>query len=383
MAQVLNPDGTPAATTQPLSPVVGGGLIGGNVSPNLGSSPTPASTGYSPALATAASAASQGYSATMQAPVVNSSATTRSVDPTTETVQGQLSGIIAANSPLMQQAQAQAKQAMNDRGLGDSSLAVGAAQGALYSAAEPIAASDANTYSTTASQNMGAENTAALQNAAQANTVNANNAQFSNAAGSFTAAAANAAALANAQSATNVAETNASNVNAAGQFTAGAKNQAALIGSQLESQQKIAAAGNLSQQTIAGISTASQQKIADANNASSQIIANLNSQTQLQVQQATAASQKILQTDASAAQLHAQTMQTVASIEQNVNLSSDQKAAAVQDQLTTLNNALGVLGVAAESLGSAAATSPTGSTTAGPEHGFHDGGYNDDGGYNA
>nr|BDD47833.1 hypothetical protein 6 [Burkholderiaceae bacterium] len=63
-----------------------------------------------------------------------------------QTVQDQLQGIIAAESPLMQQAQTRALQDMNQRGLLNSSMAIGAGQSALYDAALPIAQQDAKTF---------------------------------------------------------------------------------------------------------------------------------------------------------------------------------------------------------------------------------------------
>jgi hypothetical protein len=54
-----------------------------------------------------------------------------SVDNSNQTVQNQLKGIIEANSPLMQQARTNALQAMNQRGLVNSSMAIGAGQDAV------------------------------------------------------------------------------------------------------------------------------------------------------------------------------------------------------------------------------------------------------------
>ncbi len=72
------------------------------------------------------------------------------VDPKTQTVAGQLESVIAADSPLMQQARSRAQQAMNSRGLMNSSLAQSAADSAMYDTALKIAQPDANTYATAA-----------------------------------------------------------------------------------------------------------------------------------------------------------------------------------------------------------------------------------------
>ena len=59
------------------------------------------------------------------------------------TVAGRVQSIIAQNSPLMQQAAANANQQSNDRGLINSSIASGAAQGAVMDRATGIATQDA------------------------------------------------------------------------------------------------------------------------------------------------------------------------------------------------------------------------------------------------
>ena len=71
-----------------------------------------------------------------------------SIRPITEpeTVRGQLTSLIAEDSPYLQSAKNYALSGMNDRGLVSSSLAVGAAQRAAIDAATPIAGQDAQTY---------------------------------------------------------------------------------------------------------------------------------------------------------------------------------------------------------------------------------------------
>lgn len=76
-----------------------------------------------------------------------------------QTVQSQLQGIIASDSPLMQQARARALQAANQRGLLNSTMSVTAGEDALYNAAMPIAQQDASTYADAAKFNTGELNT--------------------------------------------------------------------------------------------------------------------------------------------------------------------------------------------------------------------------------
>lgn len=85
-------------------------------------------------------------------------ATPWSVNPD-QTVQSQLQQIIAADSPLMQQARTRALQASNARGLLNSSVATSAGEAALYDAAMPIATTDAGTYAENARYNADTANT--------------------------------------------------------------------------------------------------------------------------------------------------------------------------------------------------------------------------------
>jgi hypothetical protein len=85
-------------------------------------------------------------------------ASTAAFDPATQTVQGQVKSIIDDNGPLSQMAVTRANQEMNGRGLINSSMGVGAAQAALYDAAMPIAASDAQAYNQNQQFNVGQEN---------------------------------------------------------------------------------------------------------------------------------------------------------------------------------------------------------------------------------
>lgn len=70
-------------------------------------------------------------------------ATTGKWDEEDATVSGRVQGLMSKDSPFMQQAQTQAKQSSNKRGLMNSSMAVTAGQDAAYRAAVPIASQDA------------------------------------------------------------------------------------------------------------------------------------------------------------------------------------------------------------------------------------------------
>lgn len=79
------------------------------------------------------------------APVATTPSVNLEVKPN-QTMKQQVWDIAAQDSPLMQQARGMAMQQMNERGLINSSIGVGAAQDATYRAAMPIAQADAATY---------------------------------------------------------------------------------------------------------------------------------------------------------------------------------------------------------------------------------------------
>lgn len=103
----------------------------------------------------------------------------RTVDAPKETVSGQLDTLLSKDSPYMQQARAGAMQTANSRGLLNSSMAAGAGEDAAIKSALPIAAADANTYSSVSGANQNATNVALSQGAdaaSKAATTNAGNA---------------------------------------------------------------------------------------------------------------------------------------------------------------------------------------------------------------
>lgn len=117
------------------------------------------------------------------------------IDKPTDTVQGQIQGVIDANSPLMQQAETRAKQAMNRQGLLNSSIATGAAQNAVLDAALPIATTDAGAYRATKLANADMTNQGRQFNAQQANAMATTGAQLETDANKFNAQQQNLAIL--------------------------------------------------------------------------------------------------------------------------------------------------------------------------------------------
>jgi hypothetical protein len=121
--------------------------------------------------------------------------TTDWADSEKQTVQGQVGGLIKSQSPLMQLAETQAKQQMNQRGLLNTSMAVGAGQEAVIKQALPIAQQDATLYANMAKYNADIANQQAAFEASAKNQASLTNAAAKNAADQFKAAAENTASL--------------------------------------------------------------------------------------------------------------------------------------------------------------------------------------------
>ena len=185
---------------------------------------SPTATGYNAATAgatgyDAASRQSTGYDAA-KAGLTNWDVQNN------QTVQGQMTGLLSANSPLLQQARAASLAQMNQRGLVNSSMALGEGQKAVLAAAMPIAQQDASTFANSGQFNATAANQNAQFNVGQENQALGFTAQSANQAGSENLAARNQALGFSASAANQAALSNAQSANQAAQFTAGAENQA-------------------------------------------------------------------------------------------------------------------------------------------------------------
>lgn len=227
----------PSGTTGPSA-----GLINASTVPATSATSAQNVAGYNPSSATAYGAAPSAFT----------------VAPN-QTVSGQISNIIASGSPLMQEATANANQQMNQRGLINSSQAITAGQSALYQAAEPIAAADAQTYAQAATNTTQAQNAASLQNA-----------QTQSQTSQFNAGQINSALASEAQQANQMAQAMA---------TIQGNEQASIAVQNLTDQNKTllqtsAAAQNLYQQVISGMATI----LTNANLNTSQQAAALNDQ---------------------------------------------------------------------------------------------------------
>lgn len=139
--------------------------------------------------------------ASADADAEDANVTTRTVTPD-ELVENRINNLLASNNPYIQRARTSGLQFANQRGLLNSSIAAQASEEAAIARAGEIAAQDAATYANAALANQQAQNTAGLQdaqlgtnvsmfNVGEDNTTNRFNAQSVNEAGQFNAAAAN------------------------------------------------------------------------------------------------------------------------------------------------------------------------------------------------
>ena len=292
----------------PVPPAPPVGLINaapGNVNTTPGTTPAGATppgspvTSYNPAAATAATANSTGYTANPFG--VDAKAT----------VASQLKGIIDSGSPLMQQAEANARNQMNARGLINSSQAITAGQSAVIAAATPIATTDAATYD---------------RNAAATTAAN-------NAAAQFGAAAINTGGLQDAAAQTQTNQYNAGQQNAALNQAATASNQVGLAKQQIDSTEKIA-------QLQADVSLTNQEKqnqtqilLQESQSALQERLAQISQNTTLTAQQMAA--------DATAAKTAADnaSQAAIAAVQSNTQLSLAQQKAESDKILASMNNA--------------------------------------------
>lgn len=356
--------------TNPVTPAQNTGLINtapGSATPTNGGALTSAQL---PA-ATSAGATPQ-YTPPATAPY---DAKTYDVSPNM-TVAGQIKDIIASGSPLMQQAEANARGEMNRRGLINSTQAITAGQDAVYAAATPIATADAQAYQKAASENTAATNTARQFNSGAVNAAGIAGLQANT---TLTAQdMQNKASKAIADLQANTTLTAQDMQDKSSQIIAGMNSDLQRYLGQLssntslttqqmatEAQKAVAAANNASAQLIARIQSDTSLSIQDKQDMSSQIIAQMNNENARvvqdmvnkaaleniqangvvneRIQQLTNDNKTLLQTSASASQIYTQMLTAMSNIQTNTDLSEGQKTTALNNQVQELNDALATL----------------------------------------
>lgn len=285
------------------------------------------------ATMTGATGAATGYTA--------NNATTNNVNVTApQTVSSQITGLIAQNSPLEQQAQAQAAQASNAKGLLNSSMAVGSGESAVLNTALPIAEQDAqtnanaatfnaNAANTTSQFNAGAANTAAEQNTQATNTQTLANQQSLNTAGQVNTTQANALQSQEIQQQGTVAQANQTAINNATaqsaqlSVTAQTANQSAAV------QQSAQVYAGALQAALANTTAAGQLQLQQINAGVQTNVARLQAQYNVQ-----------MQTSASMSTTFQNYIAQSGAIMQDPNLDETGKATAMANLNTEVNNAM-------------------------------------------
>lgn len=246
---------------------------------------------YNPAAATAAKAETTGYAPEAYTVAPN------------QTVAGQLKEIIASGSPLMEQAKTYAREQMNSRGLINSSQAISAGHSAVIGAAMPIASADAQTYDRAAANTTTARNTAL----------------------GFKAAADNTAGLQDAAAQTQTSQFNAGQTNASLSEASQSANK--MWSDRLQAEQRTALQTLVGSQQLAAIDATGKMQIA---------LTDMTNQNKL-----------LLQTSQNASNYYTTMLQYMGQVTQNPDMTQEQKAAALNNATTMLNDALDTMTVIA------------------------------------
>lgn len=217
-----------------------------------------------------------------------------------QTVEGRVNNILNPNNPIIQQARSRAAAAANDRGLLNSSMAIGAGESAAYDAAIPIASADAQTTAKAAGYNADMSNQFAVHNVDSTNT--------------------------------------------ASQFNAGAQNT--LTGQKLaaDTQIKTAQISADTQRTIAALDSTTRSSLAQLDAQTKTNLANLDSSTRTQLATIDADYHTLMQSNASAADLYRQVTQNITNISASKDMDAAAKQQAVNNQIQLLQNGMRING---------------------------------------
>lgn len=248
-------------------------------------SPWPNAAGYDASVGSGQTAQA---TSTSYAPATTPTATKWDVTED-QTVAGQVKGLIAANSPLQQQAETRSLQQVNQRGLLNSSLAVGAGQSALYDAALPIATADAAAFGRSAGYN-----------ADTTNKFNAAAYDAENQSKAYTADSANKTSQFNTETQNRQLQADQTSINQASQYGAEATNKA--------------------------------------------LLSSLDANTRVQLSDIEANYKVLMQSSASAADLQKQTFTNITNISSSTTMDQAAKDAATANQIAMLKTGLGVIG---------------------------------------
>ena len=274
------------------------GVLPGTVAPGPAPSALPSVSGYTPSNATATPYTPNEFT----------------VAPNM-TVASQIKDIVASGSPLMQQAETNARNMMNSRGLLNSSAAISAGQDSLYKTALPIATADAQTYA------RAGENSVLAQNQAMAQNVNLQ---------------------------TQTSQYNAGQANAALSQQATASNQFAssrnLAELQASTQTELARLQSDTSLTLQERQDRSAVVLQNLQNAGNLEAIRANREGEMAVAQLTNDNKLLLQASSSAGAFYSEALKAMAQIVQNKDFSEENKKLALNSTLAQLQGGLKTIG---------------------------------------
>ncbi len=248
-----------------------------------------------------------------------------------QTVANQLQGIIAAESPLMQQAQTRSMQGMNERGLLNSSMAVGAGQSALYDAALPIAQADAET------RFLGEQFKAEQKNAIELANMNAKNR-----AKEFEKAMEQEGGLANLAALNNASQFDLTNQADVFKFLYGENVRMEMFNADKRQEASMYVADTANKFTMAQLEQDFEAKIASADAQVKTQLQQIDAVTRVTLATTEAEFKQLMQTTSSAGDAFQQTLATISELTQNTDLDADALQAAIGQQLNQLQLSLTV-----------------------------------------
>lgn len=289
--------------------IASGGLVNSALTPAAtASTPSDVATPAAPTAATGGGSVAQGTATGYDA--AQAKGTEWNVD-SNQTVAGQLAKVTKDDSPVLQQARTSGLQTAASRGLVNSSIGVGAAEGAVLDRALQIATPDASTYAN---------------------------------AGKYNADVANNMALAN-QGATNTAQ----------QFTAGSKNQQTLANQSATNQQLQQDTQNKQQASLAGYDAAVKAALTNYDGALKVSMQNADAQTKVQLQSIDSQTRiglgnieanykTLMQANQGATDLYSTTIQQITAIMGNKDLDATAKQNLINQQTSFLQSGLTMIG---------------------------------------
>jgi hypothetical protein len=289
--------------------IASGGLVNSALAPAAtAQTPSNVATPAAPTAATGGGSVAQGSAVGYDA--AQAKGTDWNVD-SNQTVAGQLAKVTKEDSPVLQQARTSGLQTAASRGLVNSSIGVGAAEGAVLDRALQIATPDASTYAN---------------------------------AGKYNADVANNMSLAN-QGATNTAK----------QFTAGSTNQQTLANQNATNQQLQQDTQNKQQASLAGYDAAVKAALTNYDGALKVSMQNADAQTKVQLQSIDSQTRiglgnieanykTLMQANQGATDLYSTTIQQITAIMGNKDLDAAAKQTLINQQTSFLQSGLTMIG---------------------------------------